>query len=208
MRLPFTQRTRSAVLCLSLLTTSLATAGSITFTFMPESSPPYPSGTYGSNSDDPLGPTGGLTVSYLGFGNGGSSEFLPRLFPADRDAFLVYRFRLNFDGPVVIDSIVMTGWGDNRPGPSQMRLLDSSMLVLSTEPLTGINQPSTWVLSGNGATGTTFFYDEFDGSGVVRVRDNLTVNYESVPEPSQAILTALTLAGLCAVSLWQRSPFE
>src|ERR1017187_11017857 len=104
MRLPFIQRTRSAVLCLSLLTTTLATAGSITFTFMPESSPPYPSGTYGSNSDDPLGPTGGLTVSYLGFGNGGSSEVLPRRVPPARDALLLTHVCLKVDGHGVLDT--------------------------------------------------------------------------------------------------------
>ena len=108
-----------------------------------------------------------MSVSYLGI-NGGSSEYLPRLSDSDRDAFLVYRFRLDFSNPVRIDSITVTGWGDTRPAQSQMRLLDASMNVLSTEPLIGDNVFSTWVLTGNGATGTTFFYDEFDGSGVVR----------------------------------------
>lgn len=166
---------------------------------MPESSAPYPIGSYGSVSDDPLGPFVGLAVSYQGI-DGGSSEFLPGV-PPDRNAYLAYRFRLDFSAPVVIDGIVMTGWGDNRPGQSQMRLLDASQQVLSTEPLTGLNVPDTWVLHGNGTVGTPFFYDEFDGSGVVRFRSDLTGNFDPVPEPAVVLLIGAGL-GVIVLRRW------
>jgi hypothetical protein len=196
MRLPFIDLTRGVVLCLSLLTASLATAGSITFTFMPESSPPYPSGTNGSNSSDPLGPTIGLDVAYRGSGHGGSQETL-------NGAYLVYRFLLQFDTLVAINNIQMTGWGDNNSGGGNavMRLLDSNKDVLSTAPLTGWNVPGTWTLDGGGAVGESFYYDEFDYSSVARIRSDLVVNYTVVPEPSSAMICALglSLILLCAV---------
>jgi hypothetical protein len=115
---------------------------------------------------------------------------------------------LDFSEPVVIDSISMSGWGDhtgrnNDLQNAVMRLLDFSEQVIATNPLTGFNVFGTWTLNGSATSGTTFFYDEFDYSGVVRYRSQLSVDYSTVPEPSTLFFLATGLAGI-GLAAWRR----
>ncbi len=189
-----------SILVLASLIVGLSTvsnAASVTWTLMPESSAAWNIDPYfGAVSNNPTDILSGISVDFIGFTHpGGSAETL-------NGAHLVYRWRLDFDAPVTISSISMTGLGDET-GNSIMQLLDQSQNVLLTHALTGFNNLHTTVLNGPSPIGTTFYYDEFDRSTDGRYRSNLTVDFsaaQQTPEPATFVLLVAGVGGALSLS--------
>jgi hypothetical protein len=145
------------------------------WTLEPESSNAWSVDPYfGAVSGSPYDILKGISVDFIGWKHAGSgTEML-------NGGYLVYRWRLDFEEPVQIESVTMSGLGDQTAN-SQMRLLDEHKQVIASQPLTGHNTLTTHVLHADKhARGKTFYYDEFDASWDARYRTNLTVSYREI----------------------------
>src|ERR1051326_697399 len=150
----------------------------MTVTTMPETSAAWPAGYIGygifvSQTSDLLGPFNGQSVWYRGFQLGGSSETL-------NGGHLVYRYRIDFMQSVHITSVDVSGAGDYKRAASTLRLLDKNRNVLATLDTTGFGGGvlDSYTLNAGGATGQTFFIDEFDSSTDARYRDHISIAYK------------------------------
>ena len=149
-----------------------------TVTTMPESSGTYAPGMQYppciSQSSNPQAPFYGQSVTFLGWQSGGSGVVL-------NGAHLIYRFQIAFPQPVQLNSVTVTGGGDYASGGSNavLRLLDQSENVLGSLSTTYLqyNCPVTYTLSVSGASGQTFYIDEFDYSTVQRFRSQITIAF-------------------------------
>ena len=140
----------------------------------PTSSLLWPTGTTESGftaaSDDAMAPWGGRAVQFRGTGQpGGNSTTLLN------GASLIYRYRLEFALPVVIDAVSLSGAAFNGPN-SVGRLLDAAGNAISTCPTVGGNSYRRFAWTPPSAPGTVFFLDEYDRSGWWRYRDAITVH--------------------------------
>jgi hypothetical protein len=165
----------ASVALVAALGCGVSSAATVHWTLEPESSTAWPVDPYfGAVSGNPYDILKGISVDFIGWKHaGGSTEVL-------NGGYLVYRWRLDFDEPVLIESLTMAGLGDQTAN-SQMRLLDDHKNVIASQPLTGYNTLSTNVLHANKhARGKTFYYDEFDVSWDARYRTNLTVSYREI----------------------------
>ena len=164
----------------------------VTFEF---GSPTYPAGTtqigdddveFVSMTDDPLGPFSGQSVHFLGSQVGGD--------------VLVYRYRLEFDQAVQLDSIVVSGaaWLPL----DEIRLLDANetelVSVNAPIPPQGTNSFQDVVLDATGIVGSTFFLEEVNDDQAWRYRSNIAVNF--VPIPPALYLFATGLLGLVGMA--------
>jgi hypothetical protein len=134
----------------------------------------YPAGTsfnghddvvFTSMTDDPLGPFSGESVTFRGHGQGGVRQ--------------VYRYRLDFDQDVTLDSIIVEGaaWNDDT-----ISLLDeqgSAITTLIAGPVGIDNSFRHHVLDASGIAGRTFFLEEFNGDSSWRYRSNIEVNFSA-----------------------------
>ena len=135
-----------------------------------------------SDSEDPIAPFRNQSVHFLGHADGGSDETIG-------DAFLAYRFRLEFDDPVRIQSISIREWGDHAAG-SLLRLLDQDMNEIASIATEAPNQAlRTHTLDARDATGRIFFMDGVDFSANTRYVENITIDY--IPEPATTSLLLL-----------------
>jgi len=127
----------------------------------PQNGDSEPGGTivYTSMTDDPLGPFVGESVHFLGNGVGGVQQ--------------VYRYRLDYDRGVTLDSIVVEGVAWNN---SIISLLDEQSNVLVTKDVAGDNRFESHVLDASGITGRTFFLEELNGDSNWRYRSNIEIN--------------------------------
>lgn len=192
-----------AILMCSEFNSALAT--SMKITVMPESSPTYSAGKdFGqlglfSQSNDSLAPFYDESVSYIGWQSGGSLEQLD-------GAFLVYRFRLDFDTIVDLNSITVSGAAFNGPD-SVMRLLDEKYSPLYALQTSGGNTYQTFTMHLSGITGRTFFLDEFDTSTIIRYRDGISVDYSdssAMPEPASIVLLSVAIASFAGIRIKRR----
>jgi hypothetical protein len=153
----------------------VCSAATVHWTLEPESSLAWPVDPYfGAVSGNPYDILKGISVDFIGWKHAGSStETL-------NGGHLVYRWKLDFDEPVLIESVTMAGLGD-QTADSQMRLLDDHKHVIASLPLTGYNTLATNVLHADKhARGKTFYYDEFDVSWDARYRTTLKVSYREI----------------------------
>lgn len=130
----------------------------------------YPAGTerlgdgdtFISDTADPLGPFYGRSVHFRGVQSGG----VP----------LVYRYRIDFDHDVQLDSIVVSGaaWF------GMIRVLDENQNELVglnvPPPPQGSNGFQDVVLNTPGVTGRTFYLEEFNNDTDWRFRSNIALN--------------------------------
>ena len=134
-----------------------------------DSSDTYPVGTdwdgLVSTSDDPIAPFSEQGVHFKGWASGGSAE-------KRGEAYLVYRFRIEFPEEVQLDCITVGGAGDQSVD-AVLRLLDENMNELVVQPTFGFNTYGLHFLQANGATGTVFYLDEFDNSTTWCFRDRI-----------------------------------
>jgi len=164
-----------------------------------ETSAAWPAGTefhgFVSQTADPLSPFSGQSIQFRGTETGGSSEAL-------NGAGLIYRYLLSYSEPVTLSSVVVDGAAFNGPD-SVLRLLDADQNVLFATPTFGGNTFQTITLNTPGATGTSFFLDEFDTSIGWRYRSGITINAvpAAVPEPSTMALVVLGVAGCFGVKI-------
>lgn len=125
-------------------------------------------GGFVSTTDDALGPFSAETVHFRGRSTGGALQ--------------VFRYRLEFDKPVVLQSVVVEGaaWAGGASLPIDViRLLDeSSSLISEVDALAGSSQFQSIEILGNGATGQTFFLEEINGDDTWRYRSNIVVDFE------------------------------
>lgn len=145
-------------------------------TVMPESSTTWPAGHwdegYESETNDPLAPFDGQSVMFKGYETGGATVMRG-------GAYLVCRYKIEFNEDVTLNCVAVTGAGDHTSGGSDavLRLLDENMNEIAVEPLTGFNVPRTHVVCAGGAIGRTFFIDEFDYSTSYRYREQIEIDY-------------------------------
>lgn len=162
-----------ATLIISLVS---ASAQHFTATFLSASSETYPAGTtfiWGQATNtaataDPAGPFLAEPCIFKGYQQGGSQEQLGGLY-------LVYRMRLDFDGPFSLNSITEIGSGATNNG-SFLRVMDTNMVVLSSNQLaTPVNISATNQIALN-LQAASFIIDEFDNSTTWRYRQQLIVS--------------------------------
>jgi hypothetical protein len=135
----------------------------------------WPTGTgfggFVSTTDDALGPFFAETVHFRGRSTGGELQ--------------VYRYRLEFDEPVVLRSVVVEGaaWAGGASLPIDLiRLFDADYnLISAIDALAGSSQFQSVEILGNGAIGQTYFLEELNGDDIWRYRSNIVVDYESEP---------------------------
>lgn len=142
---------------------------------MPESSAIYgPSffGGYSSVSGLSTAPMALGSVHFRGWAAGGSQDML-------NGARLVYRYKLEFDTAVALQSIFVRGAAFNG-GTSTLRLLGHDRHPLRTIRTIQGNAYGMQVLDCRGITGSTFYVDEYDDSTVWRYRDAILVGYMNV----------------------------
>ena len=162
----------ASVALVAALGCGASSAATVHWTLEPESSAAWPVDPYfGAVSGNPYDILKNISVDFIGWKHaGGATEML-------NGGYLVYRWRLDFEEPVLIESVTMVGLGDQTAN-SQMRLLDEHKNVIASQPLTGYNTLTTNVLHADKhARGKTFYYDEFDVSWDGRYRTSLTVSY-------------------------------
>jgi hypothetical protein len=165
----------ASVALVAALGCGVCSAATMHWTLEPDSSLAWPVDPYfGAVSGNPYDILKGISVDFIGWKHAGSStETL-------NGGHLVYRWRLDFDEPVLIQSVTMAGLGDQTAN-SQMRLLDDHKNVIASQPLTGYNTLATNVLHADKhARGKTFYYDEFDVSWDARYRTTLKVSYREI----------------------------
>lgn len=123
---------------------------------------------YTSDTSDPLGPFFGQSVHFLGTDAGGQPQ--------------IYRYRLDFDDDVQLNSIVISGaawWG----GPfGTIRVLDAdqnelvNMQVPLPLPPLGSNAYQDVMVNLSGVIGSTFYLEEYNIDSYWRYRSNIVVN--------------------------------
>ena len=130
-----------------------------------DASPTYPAGTdfegFVSTTDDALGPFFGETVHFRGTALGGVLQ--------------VYRYRLDFDEPVTLRSVLVEGaaWADD-----VIRLFDEgNNLISEVDASAGSHEFQSVEIPGNGAIGRTFFLEEINGDQAWRYRSKIVVDY-------------------------------
>ncbi|MHC4537331.1 MAG: LamG-like jellyroll fold domain-containing protein, partial [Planctomycetota bacterium] len=199
-------KTLSIMAVVIVVTGTASAANSFTVTVMPESSTTWYAGYldegYQSESDDPLAPFGGQSVMFKGYTQpGGANEMR-------KNAYLVCRYKIEFDQNVTINSVAVTGAGDNmsQGNSAVLRLLDENMDEITVERLTGFNMLLTHTLNAGGVLGRIFYIDEFDYSMGYRYRNYIEIAYNDFEVTNtddsgsgslrQAILEANTNPGL------------
>ena len=122
---------------------------------------------YVSDTDDPLGPWSGQSVHFRGLDWEGQE--------------LVYRYKLEFDQDVEIDSIAISGaaW-------DQLRLLDGNMNELKLFDLPGGNELHTYTIHTYGAVDEVYYIEEINNGYTYFIyRSNIELNF-SQPCASEA----------------------
>ena len=121
---------------------------------------------YTSDTDDPLGPFFGQSVHFLGTAVGGQPQ--------------IYRYRLDFNDDVQLNSIVISGaaWWGNPFGT--IRVLDAghNELVNMQVPLPplGSNAYQDVIVNLSGVIGSTFYLEEYNVDSHWRYRSSIVVN--------------------------------
>lgn len=163
----------------------------------PSSSALYALGTsfngFASRSDQLSAPLGGTAVQFRGTQTGGNSS------NTLNSAYLIYRYRLDFDKPVSIESVQLSGVAFNGPN-SVFRLLDAATNPIAVWATSGGNNYQTFSWTPPPTIGTTFYVDEYDTSSTWRYRDSIRVGFAStnlaIPLPRTLELTAGQWVGL------------
>ena len=134
----------------------------------------YPAGTeipgddgiYISVSDDPLGPFSDQPVHFLGTESGGVPQ--------------IYRYRLDFERDVQLNSIVVSGaaWWGNPFGVIRVLAADESELVVFPVPIPplGANAFQNVMIDVPSAVGSTFYLEEYSTATSWRYRSRILVN--------------------------------
>ena len=176
------RRRLTVVLTASLLWsigTSSGRAFPPTITAMPESSLALEEGRpiigdVVAESGDPVDVFNAETVGFWGFSNGGSVENIP-LEPGVRRTFLVARWKIEFDEPTPIYTVVAGTWG-HQDGLAQMRLLDENQEVIRSKGLVGTNTFGTQKLHLRPTMGeSTYYLDLFDYSRDIRYINGISL---------------------------------
>jgi titin len=140
--------------------------GDYTVSAMPETCPTYPAGEeiegWVSESDDPLAPWSGISVLFKG------TDECPNEMLGE--ASLIYRYKLEFEEPTQLTSIVVSGGNFNGPD-NTLRVLDEDMNVLGT---TATFESPYLLLEG--VSGSVFYVEEYDTSSEYRFRQSIVVN--------------------------------
>jgi len=126
--------------------------------------------TWGGDVQNPLAPFLGLSAWYDGPYNS-SAGSRDRLY--ENGPWLMYRFRMDFCRPVVIDNVTSYGSWGYYDAPPVMRLLDSAQNELLRY------EASQWPaeMSYGSSPASSFYYDEWTWMGHVRLRSGLKINY-------------------------------
>lgn len=167
-----TTRTLFHLSLVSCLGVASVVSGQVLTPSVEDASLTWPSGTgfggYVSTTDDALGPFFAETVHFRGRSTGGVLQ--------------VYRYRLEFDKPVVLQSVVVEGaaWaGGASLRTDVIRLFDADNNVISeVDALAGSDQFQSVEIPGDGFIGQTFFLEEINGDDVWRYRSNIVVNFD------------------------------
>ena len=138
----------------------------------------YSVGSWRSQSDDPLAPWGSTPVHFIGWAwSGGSQETI------GGGKYLVYRYKLEFPRAVRINAVTASGAAFLS---MRARLLDADGAIVSSLDYDDGNSGGQYSLSGNNATGTTFYFEEWDNCMYWRYRASLAVSYTVINEPPVA----------------------
>ena len=135
-----------------------------------EASPTYPIGwhDYGatdfvSRTTDPLGPFSGVPVQFKGMHFGGQD--------------LIARYRLEFDEPVILDTVSIQGtaWRDD-----VIRILDEDMSIMATADAAADGNPfQSVVIKAPREEGRVFYLEEFNSDTDWRYRSSIHINLVS-----------------------------
>lgn len=165
---------RMLLLFAATVAPSIEANAGVRISSMPESSPTYhPSFIegYSSLSALPYAPFALGSVHFRGWQQNGSQE-------QRNGAYLVYRYKIEFDEQVDLEEIVVRGAAFNGD-TSVLRLLNSQRSELRTVHTTFGNFYSLNILDCRGVRGSTFYLDEFDTSQTWRFRDAILISYRS-----------------------------
>jgi hypothetical protein len=152
-----------------------------------DGSPTYPAGTefdgFVSESRDPLAPFSETSVTFTGIAASGQP--------------LVYRYRLDFDQPVVINHIVVAGaaWGGCEVG-DVIRLFDAQNVELGNilAPSVGNTFQSVTLVPTNPAVGSSFFLEEVQCDTEWRYRSRIAVDFGVPFVPFAALAAQVALS--------------
>ena len=141
-----------------------------------ESSALYPEGTaysgFISASTNLVSPLANIAVHYQGWQSGGNTS------NTLNGSYLIYRYRLDFEKPVTVQSIKLSGAAFNGTN-TVFRLLDATTNPIAVWPTSGGNVYQSFAWRPPQVAGTTFFVDEYDSSATWRFRDSIRIECAS-----------------------------
>ena len=141
-----------------------------------ECSAMYPEGTaysgFTSASTNLVAPLANIAVQYQGWQSGGNTS------NTLNGSYLIYRYRLDFEKPVTVQSIKLSGAAFNGTN-TVFRLLDATTNPIAVWPTSGGNVYQSFAWQPPQVAGTTFFVDEYDASATWRYRDSIRIECAS-----------------------------
>jgi PKD repeat protein len=128
-------------------------------------------GLYVSVTDNPLGPFTQQPVHFRGLALGGEQ--------------LVYRYRIDFHQPVMLNDITVRGAAWLGFPSDVVKLLDSEGFELASVdvpiPAQGSNSNQDVILDAAGVTGTTFYLEEYNDDQDWRYRSHILIDFTPLP---------------------------